>query len=134
MGRVQIKIDWDMNYGAAPVNENVACVVTGKTLDEVKANMAESLRLHLESMREDGDAIPGEFEGQLEFDYLLTARALLHYVENFVPRSALAEASGISTRQLGHYYTGEKHPRPQQIERIKNGIKAITAQLSALSL
>jgi len=42
MAKVKINVDWDDNYGAAPANEDIACVVTGKTLEEVKANMAES--------------------------------------------------------------------------------------------
>ncbi len=34
------------------------CIATGKTLDEVRQNMAEAIELHLEGMREDGLPIP----------------------------------------------------------------------------
>lgn len=44
------------NYGAfAP--EVPGCVSTGATVEETKANMAEALTFHLESMLEDGDAL-----------------------------------------------------------------------------
>lgn len=134
MGKVKIHVDWDGNYGAAPADENIACVVTAKTLEELKHNMEESLRLHIASMREDGDEIPAEFEGEIEFEFEFTGRALVHYAEGLVDRAALARLSGINKVQLGHYSTGRSTPRPQQIERIKSGIKAIAAQLSALSL
>lgn len=134
MAKVQINVDWDGNYGAAPANEDIAVVVTAKTLDGIKKEFAEALELHLVSMREDGDAIPAEFAGDYELEFVLTGRALVHYADSLVARSALSEASGISPRQLGHYSTGIKKPRPQQVERIKNGIRTIMAQLSSLSL
>lgn len=134
MRKVKINVDWDGNYGASPANENIACVVTGKTLDELKCNMKESLRQHIDWMREDGDEIPAEFAGEFEFEFELSGRALVHYAEGLVDRSALARLSGINKVQLGHYSTGRSTPRAQQVERIKNGIRAIAAQLSALSL
>ena len=42
--KVQINIDWmDRNFGAAPQNEAIACVATGRTLEEVKKNIVEAL-------------------------------------------------------------------------------------------
>lgn len=134
MGKVIIYVDWDTNYGAAPKNENVACVATGKTLAEVKNNIAEALKLHIAWMREDGDNIPEEFNGEYELEYELSGRALIHYAESLVSRSALSKASGINERQLGHYYTGVSTPRPKQIERMRKGIKEIVNQLSLLAL
>jgi predicted RNase H-like HicB family nuclease len=45
------------NYGAW-VPDLDGCVSTGKTLEEVKANIAEAITMHLEVMREHGEAIP----------------------------------------------------------------------------
>lgn len=134
METVKILIDWNGNYGASVANEDVAVVVTGATLAETKSNMEESLRLHLEWMQEEGDTIPSELVGEYTLEYELSPRALMHHAESFVSRSALSKESGINERQLGHYYTGAKQPRPQQVERIKNGLRSIITQLSALSL
>lgn len=134
MGKVKIYVDWDGNYGASPANEDIACVVTAKTLDDLKCVMGETLRQHIDWMRADGDKIPAEFEGEIELEIELSGRALVHYADGLVDRSALAKLSGINKVQLGHYSTGRSTPRPQQVERIKNGIRAIAAQLSALSL
>jgi hypothetical protein len=44
MEKVRIYIDWmDHNFEAAPQNDAVACVATGKTLEEVEANIVQAL-------------------------------------------------------------------------------------------
>lgn len=134
MEKVKIKVDWDENFGAAPVDENIACVVTGKTFEELKQNMEEALSLHIEGMKEDGDELPAAFAGEYELEYELTGRALIHCAEALVSRSALSKASGINERQLGHYSTGVSIPRPRQIERMRAGLRSIISQLTALSL
>jgi predicted RNase H-like HicB family nuclease len=45
------------NYGAW-VPDLVGCVSTGKTLEEVKTNIAEAISLHIELMREHGESVP----------------------------------------------------------------------------
>ena len=46
---------------------------------------------------------------------------------------AISRASGINQKQLSHYASGHKHPRPMQVERIKAGLHRIGSQLLALS-
>ena len=59
MGKVKIKVDWcDKNFAACPENENIACVVTHKTLEGLKKDMDEALRQHIEWMIEDGEDLP----------------------------------------------------------------------------
>lgn len=134
MKKVKINVDWDENYGAAPADENIACVVTGKTFEEMKQNMKDALRRHIEWMQEEGDELPAALAGEYELEYELTGRALIHCAEALVSRSALSKASGINERQLGHYSTGVSIPRPRQIERMRAGLRSIIMQLSALSL
>jgi predicted RNase H-like HicB family nuclease len=38
------------------------CHTFGETLDEARANIAEAMELHIESMRQDGEPIPTEHE------------------------------------------------------------------------
>lgn len=45
------------NYGAW-VPDLDGCVSTGKTLEEVKVNIAEAISMHIELMREHGEAVP----------------------------------------------------------------------------
>jgi predicted RNase H-like HicB family nuclease len=43
---------------SAYVPDLPGCVATGNTRDEVLASMREAIAMHLEGMREDGEAIP----------------------------------------------------------------------------
>ena len=133
MKKAVIHVDWDKNYGAAPVNDAIACIVTGKTLDEIKERMACSLSRHLASMRADGDLIPDEFSGEFELEYNLTTRALLHYTEGLIPRKALAKTANVNLQQLSHYAKGWRNPRPDMQQRIAEGVRNIGKQLIAIS-
>lgn len=134
MKKVIINVDWDKNYGASPENENIAVVVTGKTLDEIKERMEISLRRHIAGMLADGDPIPEEFSGDFELEYRLDIRALLHWTEGIVPRKALARVAGINLQQLSHYATGWRNPKPEMQQRIVKGIQEIGRQLMSVSL
>ena len=131
MGKVIINVDWvPNNFGASPANEDIACVATGKTLEEVEKNIVEALEFHLDGMREDGEAIPAEFLGEWEPEFLLSTRAQLKYADNFITRKALARETGIAEQQLSHYANGQRHPRPAMQQRISDGIQAISRRLA----
>ncbi len=132
--KVIINVDWvPSNFGAAPANEGLACVATGKTLEEVQKNIIEAIRFHLEEMREDGETIPEDFVGEWEPEFRLTTRAQLKYADNYITRKALARETGIAEQQLSHYANGQRHPRPAMQQRISAGIQAICRALSSLA-
>ena len=133
MEKIKVIIDYTDNYAACPADDRIACVSTGRTLEEVKKNIEEALQFHIEGMREDGDVIPAEFDGEWEFEWELTARAMLHYTDGLVPKSALAKATGINQQQLTHYASGYRIPRPAMRQKIIDGIHSIAAQLSLIS-
>lgn len=133
MGKIIINVDYTDNFAAAPANEGIACISTGRTLDELKKNMEEALRWHIDSMIEDGEAVPAEFEGDWDLEWSLSVRALLHYTEKLVPKAAIAKATGINQQQLTHYASGYRIPRPAMRAKIIDGIHKIASQLSAIS-
>ena len=78
MSKVAIKIDWvPNNFSAAPMDENIACIATGNTLEEVEKNIIEALKSHIKAMLEDGEEVPAEFLGEWEPEFHLTTRAQL---------------------------------------------------------
>ena len=133
MGKIIINIDWlDHNFGAAPENEEIACVATGKTLEEVKTNIVEALQFHLEGMRIHGETIPEEFCGEWEPEFVLTTRAQIRYSDNYITRKALSKETGINIQQLSHYANGWKKPRPCTSKKIADGILAISKRLACI--
>lgn len=134
MGKIRVKVDWcEHNYSAAPENEDIACVCTADTFGELKKDFEEALRTHLEWMREDGDKVPSEFDGEWELEWNMTTAAILHYTEKLVPKSAIAKVTGINQQQLTHYANGYRKPRLAMRTKIVDGIHAIAKELSAIS-
>ncbi len=133
MNTIDIKIDWvDKNFAAAVADERIACVATGKTLDEVKHNIIEALEFHLEGMKQSGEPVPSEYLKKWTPAFLLTTRAQLRYADAYITRKALARETGINEQQLSHYANGWKTPRPDTRRRILDGIQAISKRLALI--
>ncbi|MDR1881139.1 MAG: type II toxin-antitoxin system HicB family antitoxin [Tannerellaceae bacterium] len=133
MEKINVQISWSgNNYCATASGERInGCVITtNKTLDGVKKDFKEAFEFHIEGSLHNGDSIPewlskGEYELYFEFDI----SALLHSLDRIVTRAAIARASGINERQLGHYASGFRSPRPPQREKIINAIHDIGREL-----
>lgn len=133
MATVKINVDWvGHNFGAAPQDDAIACVATGKTLEEVEHNIVEAIRFHLEGMQAHGESLPVGFQDGWQPEFILTTRAQLRYTDNFITRKALSRETGINEQQLSHYATGRKTPRPDTRKRITDGIQAISRHLAVL--
>ena len=131
MQAITVNIDWENNYGA--YSEEVSgCVATHKTLEGVKHAYIEALGFHLEGLHTDGDEIPTVMQGKYKLDFVLNVRALLHYFEWVLTRSALSRVTGINERQLGHYITGHRKPRPDQRKKIVEGLHRIGKEINSV--
>ena len=133
MNKVIIIIDWvPNNFSAAVANGDVACVATGKTLEDVKKNIMGALAFHIDGILQDGGIVPVEFSEDWEPVYHMTTRAQLKYADKYIVRKSLAEEIGVAEQQLSHYANGQRHPRPAMQRRITEGIKSICARLACM--
>jgi len=131
MQTITVNIDWEENYGA--YSEEVAgCAATHKTLEGVKKAYLEALEFHLEGLRADGDEIPSVLQTKYRLEFVLNVRALLHYFDGLLTRSALSRVTGINERQLGHYITGHRKPRPEQRKKIVEGLHRIGKEITSV--
>ncbi len=136
MEKIRVDVQWcDKNFGAS-LGENVpgAVVVTAKTYEQLLNDVPESLRFHVEGMLADGDDVPqwlrnGDYE--LEYNLVDTA-TMLHAFEPLLSLAAISRVTGINQHQLSHYANGLKQPRPQQRQRIVDGIHKIGRELLAV--
>jgi predicted RNase H-like HicB family nuclease len=64
----------DRNYSAY-VPDLPGCIATGRTLEEVKANMSQAIKMHIQGMIEDHEPIP-------------VSDTLAEYVDVAIPNSA----------------------------------------------
>ena len=133
MEKIKVLVSWSGdNYCADSVSENIngVVLVSSSTLDGVKKEFESSLKLHIEGCLADGDILPEYVaNGNYELDYKLDMSALLHSLDGFLTRSAIARVSGINERQLGHYASGFRKPRAEQREKIIKGIHSIGENL-----
>ena len=134
--RIKVEVSWtDDNFCCVWTDEDAGTVlVTAKTMEKLKKDFMESLRLHIEGCVRDGDILPEYLvKGEYEPEYILDTAALLRDAEEYTTMAAISRASGINQKQLSHYASGLKHPRSTQIERIKAGLHRIGYQLLAVS-
>lgn len=138
MEKVIIRVAWSNKNFSATFGENVpgSVAFTADTFEELQKEAQNTLKFHVEGMVEDGDEVSqwlvdGDYE--FVFEYLDVA-ALIRSLEPYTSLAALSRATGINQCQLSHYANGVKNPRPQQRQRIVNGIHDIGARLMAVML
>ena len=136
MEKIRVDVQWcNKNFGAT-FGDNVpgAVVFTADTIEHLQEEARETLKFHIEGMAEDGDEVPqwlldGDYE--FEWNYVDTA-TLLRAVEPLASIASISRASGINQHQLSHYANRLKTPRPQQRQRIVDGIHKIGRELIAV--
>ena len=131
--KVEALISWSgNNYCATSVGTDIngVVIVTNKSLQKVKSDFGESLKFHIEGMLRDGDNVqPWLQQEDYEINFTLDISAILHSLDGILTRSAISRVTGINERQLGHYASGHRMPRPAQQQKIIKGIHEIGREL-----
>lgn len=100
----------------------------GKTVDETIADFKssyEEMKLVIETSGR--EFIPAEFE----FCYDMAS-----FLEEFSKTFTLAgleRITGINQKQLGHYLSGSSKPRKATVDRMRDGLRRFTEELSAVN-
>jgi predicted RNase H-like HicB family nuclease len=131
MEKINIKIGWSgKNFSAIIENFGGVILATSKTLNGVKKEIESAFDFHVEGMIEDGDNIPAFInKKEYEFNFELLTSALLKALDGTITRSALAKATNINERQLGHYIQGKREARKSTREKVINGIEKLRNDL-----
>ena len=121
------------NYCAyAPILQG--CVSTAATLSEMKKNIKDAIEFHVESSLEDGNIIPEIFKSEYELEFRLSIEALLNAYSDIFTKAALSRITGINQRQLWHYASGMRKPRPTQRKRIEDGLHRLGTELLTIGV
>lgn len=133
MERLTAQIGYtERNYSALVELPDEVVVATHKTFDGVKQAVIDALEFSKEGKLESNEPLPSWVKNGYEVEYKLEVSALLQYFDGILTRSALARITGINERQLGHYATGFRKPRPQQRERIIEGFHRLAKEFSTV--
>lgn len=109
------------NTGYSAYTEDYPAFTTGKTLDELKANMVDGLNLYFE---EKGKQVSIE---DLFFQMDLPSFFELYPVIN---AAALSKRVGMNKSLLSQYVNGKKKASEKQVQRIMEGVREIGKELS----
>ena len=129
MEKVIVDIYYTGNNYCAHAPILLGCVSTASTPSEMKKNIKEAIEFHVESSLKDGDTIPEVFKGDYELEFKLTTEALLNAYSDIFTKAALSRITGINQRQLWHYASGMRKPRPAQCKRIEDGLHRLGTEL-----
>lgn len=132
---IKVEIYWeDKNYSCAwgdPTFGVVMC--TAKDIETLKSEFESSLKSQIDDMLADGEEVPEALaSGDYEVSYTLAISALLRQAEHYTTLTAIAAATGINQKQIHHYASNVKKPRPAQAQRIVEGIRQIGRSLLAV--
>ena len=105
----------------------------GETVEAAKKDAKEALEFFVEILKKSNKPIPKALQGEYELVFEFDTESLLKYVGNIVSQKALSKASSINPAQLSLYSSGLKKPRPQQRQRIINGIHKLAGELLSVS-
>ncbi len=135
MKKIKVLVEWSGdNFSAGTGEINGMVFATGKSLDDVKQKFEDAFQFHIEASLKDGDKLPAYVvKNNYKFDYELQASAMLHLADGLLTRSALSRVTGINEKQLSHYLTGHRKPRPEQNEKIAAGIITLNKQINELA-
>jgi len=134
MEKVLVTVEMTNKNYAAYIDILPGCVSTGKTFEELKKNMEESVEMHLETNHEFGDKMSSVFDAGFELVYKFDTTSLLQHYRGIFTNAALERITGINQRQLQRYASGESKPRAAQRKKIENALHKLGSELLSLEL
>jgi len=127
---ITITIEKGIDQYGAWVEEVPGIYGTGDTVKEVKQNILDAIELY----KKHNDIVPEILNGDLNIQWEFDTASLLQYISNVFTKSGIERITGINQNQLGHYSSGLKKPRKNQIEKIESGIHRFIEDLQQIHL
>ncbi|HEX8576997.1 MAG TPA: type II toxin-antitoxin system HicB family antitoxin [Flavobacterium sp.] len=116
------------SFGA--YSENVQGIYgAGDTAEECKNSILDAI----ETLKE-LESCPSELKGEYIITYKFDTISLLNYYKGIFTNSALEKITGINQKQIQHYTTGHRKPRPEQRKKIESALHNLGKELLAVEL
>ena len=123
----------DNNYSAyLPDIDGI--VASGRSVDEIKKNMTEAIAAYVEACQELDCDIPEELQGDYQLSFKMDVKSVLDFYSGIFTKAGLERITGINQKQLWHYASGSRNPRPEQAVKIENALHKLGEELLSISL
>lgn len=132
MKQVKIVIEKSKNHYSAYAENVEGIYGAGDTPAEAKQSIQDAIRLLKKYNKTQN--IPAILKGNYELIYRFDAESLLNYYKKIFTHSGLERITGINQRQLQHYSSGLKKPRPAQKKKIETALHQLGTELLAIAL
>ncbi len=109
-------------------------VASGETVSEIKEGMYAAIEALREDCVEFGGEFPEELEGDFTLVFKMDVKSVLDFYSNIFTKSGLERITGINQKQLWHYASGNRKPRPEQAIKLERALHKLGAELMCVSL
>ncbi len=103
----------------------------GDTPSEALESLRKSLALYV---KHNAGAPAWLKNGSYRIRYKFDAESILNYYKGIFTNAALERITGINQKQIQHYASGIKKPRPEQLKKIEIAFKKLGAELLSVEL
>ncbi len=132
MKTVKIVIERSKDHYSAYAENVEGIYGGGDTPGEAKQSVIEAIRLL--KQYNDPKNIPAILKGKYTLVYRFDTESLLNYYKGVFTKSGLERITGVKQRQLYHYSSGLKKPRPAQTKKIQTALHQLGSELLAVEL
>lgn len=134
MKALTVIIERTENNYSAYLAEVDGVIATGHSVDEIKANIVNAITVLLEDCREYGEEIPEELKGDYSLTFKMDVKSFLDFYTGIFTKAGLERITGINQKQLWHYASGGRAPRPEQIIKIETALHKLGEELISINL
>lgn len=104
----------------------------GESIEACRKDVEESIRLIKQELPR--EQWPAQIRGDYELEFRLDARSFLDYYSSFISLAGMERITGVNQKQLSNYVHRRAVPRPQQVERIREGLHRFARELLSVTL
>lgn len=130
MGKITVTIERGQDHYAAWANEIPGIYAAGDTIDEVKSDVQNAIRIY----KKHNNVVPDELNGDIDIEWIFDVESFMEYISGTFSKAALSRMTGINEKQLGHYASGLKKPRPNTVEKIESALRRFVNDMSQVHL
>ena len=131
---LNVVIERTENNFSAYLAEVDGIVATGSSVDEIKANIMNAITSLLEDCKEYGDEVPEELSGEYSLNFKMDVKSFFDFYSGIFTKAGLERITGINQKQLWHYASGNRNPRPEQLIKIETALHRLGEELIAINL
>lgn len=103
----------------------------GDTVVEAKESVIKAIKLFKKYNKMN---LPKMLEGEFKIKYRFDTQSLLNYYKGVFTNASLERITGIKQKQIQHYASGLKKPRPAQKIKIQESLHKLAEELMEVEL